>query len=174
MYKEARHYGGSEEHSGKLSEHFLLGSLKTGKKTYMPFPEALKLAKDLQRDNPAEPKKLFMRDLRNRIAELLELGADDGKRLKIYTAVGTPLDFYHHTDMFVELEDETGQASKITTGDASINAVKITNNETKADVLIDEIPDPMENEREYKDKVDEIARRFVDVLKSKTFVGGKA
>ncbi len=175
MYKEAKFHGGSQERSGALSEHFLLGTLHTETKIYLPYREAVKLAKDLQQDNPVNPKKPFMRDLRNAIAGKMDFkGAEDATRLKIYTAVGTPLDHYHKADMFVELEDESGKKSKIVTGDATINKEKIADNDKKADVLIGEIPDPMENKEEYDFAVDELAEKFAAVLKTKPSLGGRA
>ena len=175
MYKEARFYGGSQERSGALSEHFLLGSLHTESKLYLPYREAVKLAKDLQQDNPVSPKKPFMRDLRDAIVRKMDFKGDkDAERLKIYTAVGTPLDHYHKADMFVELEGEGGKNSKIATGDATINKEKIADKDKKADVLIGEIPDPAESKEEYNFAVDELAEKFAVVLKTKSSLGGQA
>ncbi|KKT56108.1 MAG: hypothetical protein UW81_C0011G0010 [Candidatus Giovannonibacteria bacterium GW2011_GWC2_44_9] len=175
MYKEAKHYEGGEERRGKLSEHFLLGSLNTETKMYLPYREAVKLAKDIQQDNPASPKKPFMRDLRDAIVHKMDFkNAKNAERLKIYTAVGTPLDHFHKADMFVELEDEDGKNSKIATGDATINKEKISDKDKKADVLIGEIPDPTENKEEYNFAVAELAEKFTAVLKAKLSFGGRA
>lgn len=175
MYREARFHGGSQERSGALSEHFLLGSLHTESKLYLSYSEAVKLAKDLQQDNPVNPKKPFMRDLRNAISRKMDFkDSKDAERLKIYTAVGTPLDHYHKADMFVELEDEGGKNSKIATGDATINKEKIADKDKKADVLIGEIPDPTENKEEYDFAVEGLAEKFAAVLKTKPSLGGRA
>lgn len=182
MHKEAKFYGSGEERRGKPSEHFLLGSLRSEIKMYVPYGEAVKIAKDLQREDPTNPKKLFLKDLR--LAVIDALGLVDEKetdRVKIYTAVDSPLDYWHGVDMFIEIEDESGKTSKIVTFDASIRDKKIESEKSgeekaiKADVLIDRVPDPdIDGIRPYLDKVDEIARLAADALKTKPSLGGRA
>ncbi|QQG42766.1 MAG: hypothetical protein HYW15_00915 [Candidatus Giovannonibacteria bacterium] len=182
MSKEARFYGGGEERRGKPSEHFLLGSLRSEIKMYVPYDEAIKIAKDLQREDPTNPKKLFLKDLR--LAVIDALGLVDEKamdRVKIYTAVDSPLDHWHGVDVFIEFEDENGKSSKIVTFDASIKDEKIESEreavkkEIKADILIDKVPDPdVDGIKPYLEKVEEIAKLAVEALKTRPSLGGQA
>ena len=102
-------------------------------------------------------------------------------RVKIYTAVDSPLDHWHGIDMFIEFEDEDGKSSRIVTFDASIKDEKIESErgavkkELKADVLIDKVPDPdVDGIKPYLEKVEEIAKLAAEALKTKLSLGSRA
>lgn len=178
MYKEARPFSDQPDRRGKIAEIFLLGRPRLDPQLaekYVSFAESVKMVRGAQPWDPAEPKKPFLRALKEEMAEELGLkSVEEKKRLKIFTAVDSPLDRWHHADLFVELEDEKGEKSKIVTNDNSIKSRKISEETTKADVLFGEVPDPDEDKDGYKEAIRQIAKDNIKALNSKQYIGGRA
>lgn len=145
-----------------------LAKVTTDKKTgYVPFKQAVELAKKFQPGDPTNPKKDFLRELRIELIDKLGLESEkaaDG--LKVYTAVKTPLDAYHGADAFVTFSK--GGKEIVITLDASLRQDKITGlDKSKADVLIGELPMPEEDEDAYLEAIGDIADKVARQIELK-------
>ncbi|MDO8523067.1 MAG: hypothetical protein Q7S12_02165 [bacterium] len=177
-------YRGHEENSGKLNEHFTLGEIN-------PTPEYLKELKDVQKKNgyvsyedslhlvrkfspydPINPAKPFLNDLRIEFIDALGFTKDeDMDRIKIFTAVGSPLDHWHGADVFIEIENENHRGSYIVMFDLKTDAkveseIKRNNlHDLKAHVLIYDIPDSREDNKKYLVRMGEIGEEAAEVFR---------
>lgn len=164
-----------EERSGKLFEYFLFGDITLknlkyreelsklhSRGGYMPYHEALELVRSCQKENPVNPTRSFLRDLRNHIARQLGLTQKDDHSLAIYSAIGSPLDIFHGVDAFIELR--RGDKVQYVTLDATINEIK-QGQSIKADIMIGDIPDPMEHKDQYEKELETIAAKVAWRLK---------
>lgn len=138
---------------------------------FMSFRDALELAKKFQpidktdpkkrRVDPTNPQAPLLRDLRVELIDQMGLSYEQADQLKLYTSVGSPLDWLHGTDAFIDYND------KIITLDLTL---KPTAEGKKADVIITgdlPAPDDPETEDEYLDKIEEIAKSVRTVIKLK-------
>jgi len=186
MSKEAKPYQKPED-SGKVSEYFALGEVrqteaymrelkKVQKENgYVSWKDSLRLARKFSPYDPTDPRnKPFLNDLR--IAFIDELGFTEERdmdRVKIFTAVGSPLDFWHGIDAFIEVEDGNGRTSKIIGFDAKEMAdspeTREHAHEKKADIIIfmKDFPDAESESKEYVAKMGEIAKEAARVFKTK-------
>ncbi|MEK9175578.1 MAG: hypothetical protein AAB795_03235 [Patescibacteria group bacterium] len=125
------------------------------------FNDALSFVREVQIQDPMNPQRKFMRDLRDAVIRKLSLDQKDiVKNLGIYSAIRTPLDFYHGVDAFIELRTNDGEL-KIVTMDATLNKEKLDTERIKANVLIGEVPEHIDHPQEYKDFIDRIADQIV-------------
>ncbi len=92
---------------------------------YVPFTRALQVIKTHQPWDPSNPEPKFASELRKAVAK--ELRLSDSRELKFYTAVGSPLDYFHGIDCFFCFE------GKIVTIDLTINPTKQV---AKADLVV--------------------------------------
>lgn len=133
---------------------------------HISFRDALEIAKIGQPwKDPANPEKDFLRELRIEIADRLGIGADKEAldRLRVYTAVGSPLDLLHGVDAFFEFDKKNGTRLWVFLDITNAPAHK----QEKLGVMIvdaNAIGDPAENEREYQKSIEalaaEIAMKF--------------
>lgn len=138
---------------------------KMGRAGYLPFNEALALVREAQTQDPMNPQRKFMRDVRDAVIKRLRLDPKDAaKNLGIYSAIRTPLDSYHGVDAFIELRANDGGA-KLVTMDATLNQEKLEADRAKANVLIGEAPEHIDHPKEYQDFIDKIADQIVAHLK---------
>ena len=93
------------------------------------------------------------------------MSESDSRRLGIYSAVGSPLDTLHGVDAFLEYESRSGKLPCRVTLDATLRGSKEDERDAKADMLIHEVPDPIENEKGYKDEINRIAGQISKILK---------
>jgi hypothetical protein len=169
------------EYSGKEYEFDLLGTIKTGpaftkefdrlggdvKTGYLPYNKSIELVKRLQPWDPTNPTRDFLRELRLALIEELGIEAGQENDVKVYTAVGSPLDLKHGVDAFIEVTTEEGRQRVIrrVTLDISLNPRKASGH--KADVVItEEIPPPEENEDKYLARVAETAKQMIKSLEA--------
>lgn len=110
--------------------------------------------------NAARSEKPMMKDLRVAVAEALELVSDeDKKRVRVYSAVGTPVDAYLGIDGFVKVLDRARVEPPVyITFDYTIRADK---DKARADVLIKELPNPDLEKEKYKVAVGEVRDNIV-------------
>lgn len=190
MYKEAKYY--PEKDSGKVSEYFALGEIRqteaylkelkrvANERGYVSWENSFKLVRKFSPYNPTHPhQKPFLSDLRIALIDELGITAEkDMDRVKIYTAVGSPLDFWHGTDLVIEVEDGNGRTSKIIGFDvfdahegSEIAEKRKHVHDKKADIVIfmKDVPDA-EDGKEYIAKMGEIAKKAAEVLKTKESV----
>lgn len=138
---------------------------KTGRVGYLPFDEALVLVREAQTQDPFNPQRKFMKDLRDAVIKKLRLDPKDAaKNLGIYSAVRTPLDSYHGVDAFMELRTSDGIVHLVTM-DATLNQEKLDADRSKANILVGEVPEHIEHEREYNNFIDGIADQVIAHLK---------
>lgn len=98
--------------TGGMAEDSILGLVVNAmgfqdfkaKGVYMKFREALNFVKSHQPAAPTNPEKRFARDLRSAVAQILNA---KNEALKFFTAVGSPLDFYHGVDGFITYQHPT-------------------------------------------------------------------
>ncbi len=125
----------------------------------------IKLVKKFQPFDPANPKKLFLKDLLNEFAQKAGFSGENKKKIRAFTAVDSIIDKKMGTDAFFEIKENDGTNS-ILRLDGSINRGKINDGDSKADVLLDlnQLPDPMEDPDEYKiylqNAAEELARKY--------------
>lgn len=123
-----------EKYSGRQYERDYLGgidpsnedflaALKRVKRTskegskfpyYVTYKDALDLARKFQpidkrdpkkkRIDPTNPKAPLAKDLRIEILDQLGVEDEESDKVKVFTAVGTPLDIFHGVDAFVEID----------------------------------------------------------------------
>ena len=176
-------YRSFEENSGRLNEHFLLGEIKKPpeyfdalKKLqknngYVPYEDSLKLARKFSPYDPTNPEKPFLNDLRIEFIDVAGMiKEDDMNRVKIFTAVGSPLDQWHGVDTFIEVENKNHIGSKIVKFDTKTDAkveseIKRHNlHDLKADVLIYDIPDRETHAKKYYARLKEMAEEGLAAL----------
>ncbi len=179
--------GDFAERSGKLHEMYLLGEVRfdseeykkslkelgANERGYLPFQEAMKLAKMFQpidrktrkQQDPTNPEKPFPRDLRIAIADALGLvTTEEMERLRYYTAVGSPLDTFHGIDAFVELEGKTPkEKSNFVTFDITLRTELSAKQGANANVIIRQLT--TEDTKKYLKELDEIAAQTIPFLK---------
>lgn len=169
--------------SGRLHEESLFGSADLGENRpdseelkrlidrYLPYGQALELAKKLQKNEPTAPTKPFLRDLREAVADELGLATtEDLENLKAYTAVGTPLDKLHGVDAFISVRDADGFEATATL-DATLREEKLQGElPSRSDILIGEIIDPTDGPTEeaaYLKQVAGYAKTVARILRSR-------
>ena len=133
---------------------------------FLPYDQAMRILKLIQPyEDPSNPDSQFSKDLMNMIAEKLGLKEENRDKIKIYTAVGSPLDHKHGIDAFITFDDDD-LGEIIVTLDLTKNSNK---DYTKADVLLD-IPEAFlisKDENYLAACMDEYADRIVEFLVNK-------
>ncbi len=136
-------------------------------KGHLSFERAVAFAKNFQpSEDPTCPSTKVARDLLDFVAE--EMGVDpegdDALELKFYTAVGSPLDFYHRTDAFVEYK---GERVKI---DVTRDPSKRFEDSSADRIIMEELPDygVKEERAEYEKELKKYAQAIAGVLKPAT------
>ncbi len=135
---------------------------------YLPYDKAMLLAKEFQPwPDITVPEKDLPRDLRLEIFDLLQdkrlVKEGEEDRIKVYTSVGTPFDFKHGVDTFIEFEDATGKVLARVTLDITQRQEKIESG-AKADIVFDELSDPRFENKKYINEVDELARDAAELI----------
>jgi hypothetical protein len=167
---------GREFYSGRLSERDMLGEFKGGddyRKAYLNAAnedgfmirhQAIELIRKFSESDPRNPSKPFAKELRMAVIEELGLEeSEDMDRVKFFSAVGTPLDHFHGVDAWVEFDSGRG-GPRMVTLDVTLNTEKETH---KADIIVQKVPDPSENEDEFLKLVYEIyAPQIAEQLKT--------
>lgn len=121
--------------------------------------DAMDIVRQIQRHDPTNPDKKFLKDIREKIAGRFQL--EDPNSLKIYCSIGTTLDRMG-VDFFIDLE--LGNGKKITvTADITKNPSKDAH---KADAILliprDGLdPDMPEDKEIYEEKIEEYAQELV-------------
>lgn len=152
--KAAKWLGSSEPLLKKLREHRISQREKDALfNTGFWFVESL--PEHQNGESAVRSEKPMMRDLRAAVAEALELVSDeDKKRVRIYSAVGTPVDVYLGIDGFIKIVDRArAEPPLYVTFDYTIRSDK---DKARADVLIKELPNPDLEKEKYKAAVGEV------------------
>lgn len=120
--------------------------------------------------DPTHPPTDCARDLRIEVIDELGLPPEEADRLKIFSALKTPLDYRFGVDGFMEYEDpETGKTARVTL-DITRNARKLEearDDGSKADVLIGVLPDAAQEELAYLKEVAKYARQIARKMRAK-------
>ena len=112
--------------TGGLFQWSVLGrELATTVRGYMPFQKAMTLARRLAVWDPTDPEPNMANTLHFHVCETL--GVEDYSLVRFYSALGTPLDWFHGVDCWIEFD------GRVVTIDLTINGYK---NCHKADVVI--------------------------------------
>ena len=99
------------------------------------------------------PSAPLLRDIKEALIDQWNLSDKEADELKLYTAVGSPLDFFHAVDAFIEYKGE------IITLDLTLRPESDTDGK-RADVIISgELPSPDDptTEDAYIKRVDDIS-----------------
>ena len=160
--------------TGRTIEQDYLKNIKPEKikdypnpKLYVPYRKAIEICKAAQPwENPSAPESFFLKDLHEEITRKSKL--EDKNKLKIYTAIGSHLDYLHGIDFFVEEVLPNGKVIRVT-GDLTENPNK---DEYKAD-LIFLVPygalDPAlpADKKEYGYMIGDFAQKFIKEINDK-------
>ena len=125
---------------------------------YLNFNKAMMLAKESQAGDPSDPERGIANDIHAAVAD--SLGEEDYENLKFYSALGTPLDIFHGVDGFFEYDGAT------VTMDATINKNK-DQESIKADVLLEEMPDPKFEREKYLEYIKNISQEISNQIKQR-------
>ena len=155
--------------TGKIIEAELFGGTreKEGRRHngYLTYASSLEVVKATQGNNdPTDPEWPFANDLHATIAQ--ELCPDAYDQLKFYTAIGSPLDFYHGVDGVIEFSVEGGDALLVTI-DVTTNPEK---DAYKADIIVQVPFDGLDREvdkDQYGEAVIAAAQQVIEALKLK-------
>lgn len=132
-------------YTGHLFETEVLGECKVQWKGYMSFKKSMELVRSHQSCDPTDPSPRQANNLHARVA--IALGLEDWSELRLYSALGSPLDILHGVDGFFEFRGHT------VTIDLTINPNKDCH---KADLIVR--PEMLERPLEL---AREISRRLV-------------
>jgi len=113
--------------TGKLFEWEVLGPCIVTVSGYLPYLDAMALARKSQPWDPTDPETRAGSDIHASVA--LALGLDDWFELALYTALNSPLDLFHGVDGWFEFN------GRIVTLDLTRNPTKTSSN---ADIIIQE------------------------------------
>jgi len=140
---------------------------------WMNYRDSLNLAKKFQpidksepgrkRVDPANPSAPLLRDIKEALIDQWNLSDEEADELKLYTAVGSPLDLFHAVDAFVEYRGE------IITLDLTLRPESDTG-QKRADVIISgELPSPDDPSTEdaYIKRVDDISADIAEEYMNK-------
>ncbi|MBI4435222.1 hypothetical protein HY630_00980 [Candidatus Uhrbacteria bacterium] len=171
--------GPRDFYSGRLNERDVLGEFKptpeglkafraeANERGYIARGRAIELVRKFTKEDPTNPRQPFAKELR--LAIIDELGLEDDKdldRIRFYSAVGTPLDVFHGVDGWVEFVPEVGTPQMVTL-DATMDPEKI---EHKADIIVQQFPDPEEDEKAFFEAVEghaaDVAKRLRPSVKA--------
>lgn len=122
---------------------------------YVKFDDALKLARKFQplidKENPEKgraelhnPQSHFLKELRLALVEFLDAD-DDDERIRVYTTVGTPLDYLNGTDAIIDID------GKIITVDIKKFVGEYKKSTSKADIVLN---DPFPNPKNTEDEIE--------------------
>lgn len=115
-------------YTGRLFEEEFLGTWRgQWDGGYITYSRAMNLVKSSQPWDPTDPDPRHANNLHALVAD--RLGIEDYAMLKLYTAIGSPMDRFHGVDGFFEF------MGQIVTIDLTINSRK---DYYKADVIITE------------------------------------
>ena len=110
---------------GEIEEEVIGHALVSWDGNYVPFNRSMMVVKAHQPWDPSDPEPRFASDLHASVA--LALNLDDWSELRFYTAVGSPLDFFHGIDCFFEFR------GLIVTIDLTVDPKKLVG---KADLVL--------------------------------------
>jgi hypothetical protein len=122
--------------------------------------QLIEIVKSYQKFDPTNPNADFLRELRLAIIDILKLKEEEMDKVKIYSALDTPLDAIG-IDGFITLK--INKREEIVTLDASLRGKEFG----EADIIFGELPDPKENEEGYLKAIEEIAKKAVKIFKSR-------
>jgi hypothetical protein len=134
-------------YTGHLFEEEVLGTCRVEWHGYMTFHKSMDLVRSHQPCDPTDPSPRQANNFHARVA--MAMGLEDWSELKLYSALGTPLDYLHGIDGFFEFK------GRVVTFDLTINPNK---DEYKADIII--TPEMLEKPAEL---VNRISRQLAGV-----------
>ena len=133
---------------------------------YLSYGDAMRVVKECQLRPPTDPPQRLGQDLRTAVIDALEDRINLGERrgdaeirsVRLYTAGGSILDKIHGIDGFLEVDDPEAGKTYVTTIDVSVSSEKLSGAKpAKADILIGEVPDAVEQPAAYYDAVEHLA-----------------
>lgn len=148
--------------TGHLFEEELFGTVENVEWDggYVPFNKSLHMVIDHQPDgyDPTDPDRESANNLHAQTA--LALGLEDFSELKLYTAVGSPLDRYHGVDAFMKFK------GMVITFDATLDKrKKVEAGDAKADFIL--------TEDDVDDKFKKVAEEVAGYIKAKIKENGE-
>jgi len=173
---EAEYFGEIDKNDPKILEEIKAHAKPSKNPRYeywMNYRDSLNLAKKFQpidksepgrkRVDPANPNAPLLRDIKEALIDQWNLSDEEADNLKLYTAVGSPLDFFHKVDAFVEYRGD------IITLDLTLRSEDDAGGK-RADVIISgELPssDDPATENAYIKRVDEISADIAEEYRRK-------
>ena len=154
--------------TGKIIENELFGETREKERGhrhngYLTYESSLAVVKATQgENNPTDPDRPFANDLHATVAQ--ELSPEDYSCVRFYTAIGSPLDFYHGVDGVIEFSLPDGSAFVVTI-DITTNPEKL---EYKADIVVQVPFDGLDREvdkEQYAEVLSAAAQRVVEAIR---------
>ena len=126
----ARYAQSRDGYTGGLFEREVVGKCQwNGIMEYFPRKQTMDMVRELQPWDPSDPGPSANSLPNNFHASIAEaLGVEDWSEVRLYTAVGSPLDKFHSMDAFVEFRGQ------VVTIDLTLNRLK---GEYRADITVD-------------------------------------
>ncbi|HCU31255.1 MAG: hypothetical protein UX09_C0007G0003 [Candidatus Uhrbacteria bacterium GW2011_GWE2_45_35] len=108
------------------------------KKGFVPYDQAVSLIREFYPGDPTNPEKDLTNDLMIELREEFGIDEDDGlgDRMKFYSAIKTPLDFFHGVDGWFEFENPGGRKVIISVDVTSNIKLTLEDEKNKADIII--------------------------------------
>jgi len=167
-----------EFYSGREFEYDLFGKMDTSSPRYkaelqkiaspngyVSYAKALELVKKFQSQDPTNPDKDFLRELRDAVTEKLRLDtAEEMERIKTFSSLGSPLDKFHGVDAFLAYEENDKEYS------VSLDATRRKEKQEegwKADIIISDLPSPEEDEEQYMREIEKYAEEITEKIKAR-------
>ncbi len=121
-------------------------------------------------DDPTDPPGEHLSELRRAVADALGAEGETEKSVKAFSTVQVaPIDVALGIDGYIEYTDATtGKTARVTI-DASLNKRKeAERDDLKADILLGELPDAVQNEAEYIEAIDRKGSEIALILMRRT------
>ena len=120
-------------YTGKLWEEEIIGHCTHIVMKYTSYENSMNIVKKSQPWDTTDPQPRFANNLHANVA--MALGIEDWSQLQFYTAVGSPLDYFHGIDCFFEFQGH------VVTIDVTTNPDK---DEYRADFILQRDTDEQE------------------------------
>ncbi len=170
------HYEKPSGDSGRMYESRFLGAAEVDeefsraleklprgdRRRFKDDEEVYRLFREHYKGDPTDPEGVHAKELRGALIDALDLSEEDFDKLKFYTALGVPvIDHMMGVDGFFEYTDpKSGQLRRVTI-DVTMQHAK---EGPKADIVIGELPDAVQEAKEYVRAIDDYAAKIARIL----------
>lgn len=116
--------------------------------------------------DPTNPAGIHAKELKLAVGDALGLSEDELDHLKFYSTLKTPIDAMMGVDGFLAYQESQKKPDHFVTLDATLRREKVKKG-GKADVIIGELPDAVQEEDAYFEAIEKYARQIALMLQSR-------